>query len=182
MAPEVFAKTGYTWTVDWWSLGVVVYECIYGKRPFRGADNDLVQIAICNDDLHIPKHNLVTKKDLKVTEECASFLKGLLDRNIDTRLGCKKARFEEVMAHPWFAAYDWEKLDKKELDPEFVPNVRERLVVESAIMCWGFMADKTHSCPFSSSHSFHPPPPPSLKNQTLMPLMIWRKYCSTITH
>jgi serine/threonine protein kinase len=125
MAPEVFAKTGYTWTVDWWSLGIVVFECIFGKRPFRGADNDLVQVAICNDDLHIPKHNLVTKKDLRVSEECYTFLKGLLDRNIETRLGCKTARFEEIMAHPWFTSFDWEKLEKKELSPEFVPNVKK---------------------------------------------------------
>lgn len=54
MAPEVLAKRGYTYTIDWWSLGVCAYELLFGRRPFRGKTNaDLTQ-SITKDSLRFP--------------------------------------------------------------------------------------------------------------------------------
>ena len=55
MAPEILAKRGYTYTVDWWSLGVCAYELIFGRRPFRGKTNSDLTHSISKDPLRFPE-------------------------------------------------------------------------------------------------------------------------------
>lgn len=55
IAPEVLTKKGYTYTIDWWSLGVCAYELIFGKRPFRGKTNSDLTHAITRDSLKFPE-------------------------------------------------------------------------------------------------------------------------------
>lgn len=55
MAPEILAKKGYTYTVDWWSLGVCAYELIFGRRPFRGKTNSDLTHSIVKDHLRFPE-------------------------------------------------------------------------------------------------------------------------------
>ena len=55
MAPEILAKRGYTYTIDWWSLGVCAYELIFGRRPFRGKTNSDLTHSISKDSLRFPE-------------------------------------------------------------------------------------------------------------------------------
>jgi serine/threonine kinase 32 len=55
MAPEILAKRGYTYTSDWWSLGVCAYELLFGRRPFRGKTNTELTHAIAKDRLRFPE-------------------------------------------------------------------------------------------------------------------------------
>jgi serine/threonine kinase 32 len=55
MAPEVLAKRGYSCQIDWWSLGVVVYELIFGRRPFRGKTNSSLTESIQGEKLAWPE-------------------------------------------------------------------------------------------------------------------------------
>src|SRR5438105_891231 len=55
IAPEVLIKKGYTYTIDWWSLGVCAYELIFGKRPFRGKTNSDLTHAITRETLKFPE-------------------------------------------------------------------------------------------------------------------------------
>ena len=55
MAPEILAKKGYTYTVDWWSLGVCAYELVFGRRPFRGKTNSDLTHSISKDHLRFPE-------------------------------------------------------------------------------------------------------------------------------
>lgn len=55
MAPEILAKRGYTYTIDWWSLGVCAYELIFGRRPFRGKTNSDLTHSISKDALRFPE-------------------------------------------------------------------------------------------------------------------------------
>lgn len=55
-APEVLAKRGYFETVDWWSLGVVAYELLFGKRPFRGKTNSSLTQAILKEQMKFPEN------------------------------------------------------------------------------------------------------------------------------
>jgi serine/threonine protein kinase len=55
MAPEILAKRGYTYTIDWWSLGVCAYELILGRRPFRGKSNAELTSSISKEPLKFPE-------------------------------------------------------------------------------------------------------------------------------
>ncbi|KAJ3122467.1 hypothetical protein HK098_002805 [Nowakowskiella sp. JEL0407] len=121
MAPEVFGNHGYLWEVDWWSLGVVLYECLYGKRPFRGANNEAVTHSICRSDLIIPAINLLTKQPVVVSQEGISAIRGFLTRDCKQRLGCTPGGFEDLQKHPWFNGVNWEATERKLQQPPFVP-------------------------------------------------------------
>ena len=55
MAPEILTKRGYTYSIDWWSLGVCAYELIFGRRPFRGKTNADLTYSISHDPLKFPE-------------------------------------------------------------------------------------------------------------------------------
>ena len=139
MAPQVVGKTGYSWQVDWWSLGVTAYELLFKKRPFDGQTSEKMTNSILNDDLQFPEDartkcsdagisaicavgHLYTKSTVSPTNYCPQFL----DHNPNTRLGCRPhgQGFIDVQEHPWFSSIDWEKLQNKECQPPFVPDVR----------------------------------------------------------
>lgn len=54
-APEILSKKGYSYMIDWWSLGVCAFELIFGRRPFRGKTNSDLTHAISRDTLRFPE-------------------------------------------------------------------------------------------------------------------------------
>ncbi|KAI0312290.1 kinase-like protein [Amylostereum chailletii] len=125
MAPEMLdpARRGYSWHVDWWSLGVVAYELLWHKRPFDGTSAEKTQRSIAYDPIQVPPpHPDATPLS---PEGCGALL-GLLDRNPRTRLGCRSlsTSLHEIQTHPWFAPIPWRKLAAKQLDPPYVPNTK----------------------------------------------------------
>jgi serine/threonine kinase 32 len=117
MAPEVLRKKGYYDSVDWWSLGVLVYELLFGKRPFRGRTNGALTQAILHDDLRFPPD-----AEERVSPECIQAIQGFCTRDISKRLGCNADGFDGVRNHPWFAGIVWEALESKEAKPPFTPD------------------------------------------------------------
>jgi serine/threonine kinase 32 len=71
-APEVLAKKGYSYTIDWWSLGVCAYELLFGRRPFRGKTNSDLTHSIARDQLKFPED-----ADKVCSREGMSVLKGV---------------------------------------------------------------------------------------------------------
>ncbi|TPX52417.1 hypothetical protein CcCBS67573_g09875 [Chytriomyces confervae] len=120
MAPEIFAKTGYTFTIDWWSLGVMVYELAYGKRPFRGKNDDEVRYNIANSRI---KYNEDPK--LTISKECNDIIGGFLNRKLPERLGSKEMGGEsKILEHDWFKGYDWEMMKTGGGKPLYVPDAK----------------------------------------------------------
>ncbi|CAO3699077.1 unnamed protein product [Rhizopus stolonifer] len=115
IAPEVLLKRGYLASVDWWSLGVVCYELLFGRRPFRGKSNEALQQSIIHDTLEFPSQH-------KASEHAVHFIQSLLTRDVNARIGVGKQGFHRLTSHPWFAGLDWEKLRHEEIDPPFVPD------------------------------------------------------------
>jgi len=122
MAPEILAKKGYSYMIDWWSLGVCAFELTFGRRPFRGKTNSDLTHAISRDPLRFPEDS-----DSKCSKEGKMALKDLLTRNTEQRLGCKPnvEEIKDLRRHPWFRDIDWDSLESKEITPPFVPDAKK---------------------------------------------------------
>lgn len=116
IAPEVLQKRGYLTSVDWWSLGIVIYELLFGRRPFRGKSNEALQHAILHDNVQFPENH-------KVSPHAIDFINCLLTRDTKARIGVGKQGFQRLTQHPWFHDIQWELLESKQVEPPFVPDV-----------------------------------------------------------
>ncbi|KAG0367512.1 hypothetical protein BGX24_003197 [Mortierella sp. AD032] len=117
MAPEVLLRKGYFESVDWWSLGVVMFELLFGRRPFRGKSNDLLTNSILRDPLPFPEN-----VDDIISAPCLDVLSRLCERDVSKRLGCTPEGLDEFKQHPWFQNIEWDKLVTKEATPPFEPD------------------------------------------------------------
>lgn len=119
LAPEVLLdEAGYTKMVDFWSLGVLVFEMVCGWSPFYAEDTQQMYKNIAFGKVRFPRDAL--------SVEGRNFVKGLLNRNPKHRLGAE-GDAEQLKAHPFFADIDWVALGKKNLVPPFKPRLKHEL-------------------------------------------------------
>ncbi|KAF2864613.1 kinase C-like protein [Massariosphaeria phaeospora] len=114
LAPEVYEGKGYSCEVDWWSLGVLFYECIYNKRPFEASSHDSLAQKIIKGEPTFP----VTTPP--VTMPCLHAISSLLEKNRKKRIGA--IGFETFVDNPFFRPLDFSALERKEIDPVFIPS------------------------------------------------------------
>lgn len=112
MAPEIHQGLPYDSAVDYWSLGVVMYECLYGKNPFKGKSNAAVEQTVCSTDVEIS----VTEPP--VSPDCVQAMKQLLQRDP----GIRCCTLTELQALPFFVNLDWTKVVTGSSDPIFIPG------------------------------------------------------------
>jgi len=120
MAPEILARKGYTWHVDYWSLGVCVFELLFRQRPFESRSADKLTQAILRGSIKFP-----AKADELCSKQGQSLVLSLLDRNPKTRIACQSRErgMAEFKKHPWFADTKFDRLMEKEVQPPFVPDL-----------------------------------------------------------
>lgn len=111
IAPEILLGQKYSFSVDWWSFGVLVYEMLIGQSPFQGDDEDELFESIRSDTPHYPRW---------ITKESKSLLELLFERDPSRRLGV----VGDVRAHPFFRTINWSALEKREVNPPFKPKVK----------------------------------------------------------
>lgn len=115
LAPEVLLDDkGYTKMVDFWSLGVLVFEMCCGWSPFYAEDVQQMYKNIAFGKVRFPKDAL--------SPEGRNFVKGLLNRNPKHRLGAN-GDARELRAHPFFNDVDWALLAAKAIPPPFKPVI-----------------------------------------------------------
>ena len=115
LAPEVLLdEQGYTTMVDFWSLGVLVFEMCCGWSPFYADDTQQMYKNIAFGKVRFPRDAL--------SNEGRNFVKGLLNRNPKHRLGAVHDA-QELKAHPFFADTDWDAMMKKMVVPPFKPKL-----------------------------------------------------------
>ncbi|QIX00494.1 hypothetical protein AMS68_006011 [Peltaster fructicola] len=116
LAPELLHGHGYTKAVDWWTLGVLLYEMLTGLPPFYDENTNEMYRKILAEPLHFPGPEVVppAARDL---------LTRLLDRDATRRLGTNGA--SEIKAHPFFHSIDWRKLLDRKYEPTFKPSVAD---------------------------------------------------------
>uniref|UniRef100_A0A8D0VZ27 protein kinase C n=1 Tax=Sus scrofa TaxID=9823 RepID=A0A8D0VZ27_PIG len=122
LAPEVLTDTSYTRAVDWWGLGVLLYEMLVGESPFPGDDEEEVFDSIVNDEVRYPRF---------LSAEAISIMRRLLRRNPERRLGSSERDAEDVKKQPFFRTLGWDALLARRLPPPFVPTLSGRTDVSN---------------------------------------------------
>ncbi|XP_077834060.1 serine/threonine-protein kinase N1 isoform X8 [Macaca mulatta] len=122
LAPEVLTDTSYTRAVDWWGLGVLLYEMLVGESPFPGDDEEEVFDSIVNDEVRYPRF---------LSAEAIGIMRRLLRRNPERRLGSSERDAEDVKKQPFFRTLGWEALLARRLPPPFVPTLSGRTDVSN---------------------------------------------------
>uniref|UniRef100_A0A8H7Y1C6 non-specific serine/threonine protein kinase n=1 Tax=Psilocybe cubensis TaxID=181762 RepID=A0A8H7Y1C6_PSICU len=112
IAPEVIAAQGHTAAVDWWTLGILIYEMIYATTPFKGQERQ--------DTFHNIRYQTVQFRDTpKFSSAGKDCVARLLDKSERTRLGSKSGA-SEVKQHKWFAKTNWGLL--RNTRPPIIPS------------------------------------------------------------
>ena len=119
VAPEMLLGQGVNQACDWWALGVLLYEMISGFPPFT--DNDGHEMKTF---ANILKGQLEFRSGTYFSPNSRSLITGLLQVKVTSRLGYSKGGAEDLIAHPWFAHFDWDALVNLTLDPPWQPRVK----------------------------------------------------------
>ncbi|XP_054290402.1 serine/threonine-protein kinase N-like [Macrosteles quadrilineatus] len=114
LAPEVLTETSYTRAVDWWGLGVLIFEMLVGESPFPGDDEEEVFDSIVNDEVRYPRF---------LSLEAIAIMRRLLRKNPERRLGSSERDAEDVKKQAFFRSIPWEDLLLRRFKPPFVPTV-----------------------------------------------------------
>ncbi|KAL1642363.1 serine/threonine protein kinase, AGC [Diplodia intermedia] len=115
IAPEVIKGCGHTSAVDWWTLGILVYEMLYGTTPFKGKNRNATFANILRDDVPFPEGSGAPQ----ISNLCKSLIRKLLIKDEMRRLG-SRAGASDVKAHPFFRTTQWALL--RHMKPPMVPN------------------------------------------------------------
>ncbi|XP_063295365.1 serine/threonine-protein kinase N2-like [Pelobates fuscus] len=113
MAPEMVSGKPYTTSIDWWSLGAVIYIMLCGKYPFPG-DVRQVRYNIVYSTPHYPRF---------LTAEARSILRSLLNKDPEDRLGASENGAWDLKSHPFFEQIEWFALLFKSVRPPCVPSI-----------------------------------------------------------
>lgn len=117
IAPEILQEMLYGPSVDWWALGVLLYEMLSGHAPFEAENEDDLFESILNEEIVYASW---------LSKEAVNILKAFLTKNPARRLGCVASEGGEyaVTSHAFFTGIDWEKLNNKEMEPPFKPRIK----------------------------------------------------------
>lgn len=114
LAPEVLEDNDYGRAVDWWGIGVVMYEMMCGRLPFYNRDHDKLFTLILMEEVRFPR---------TLSAEATDLLAGLLAKDPAKRLGGGPEDAQQIMRHAFFISINWTDLMHKRIPPPFIPQV-----------------------------------------------------------
>jgi protein kinase X len=114
LAPEIIQSKGHGKSVDWWALGVLIYEMLAGYPPFYDENPFGIYQKILAGRVEYPRHIDQKAKDL---------VKKLLAQDRTKRLGCIKGGVNSVKTHKWFTKWDWDLTFNCGQPPPWKPEV-----------------------------------------------------------
>uniref|UniRef100_A0A8C6THQ5 Protein kinase C n=1 Tax=Neogobius melanostomus TaxID=47308 RepID=A0A8C6THQ5_9GOBI len=130
IAPEILRGEDYGFSVDWWALGVLMFEMMAGRSPF--------DIITDNPDMNTEEYlfQVILEKPIRIPRslsvKAASVLKGFLNKDPKERLGCQvQTGYTDLKSHTFFRSIDWDQLEKKQVTPPFQPQISDELGLEN---------------------------------------------------
>lgn len=115
LAPEIIQSKGHGKAVDWWALGILIYEMLSGYPPFYDESAYLIYTKVLAGKFDFPRHFDPYAKDL---------VKRLLTKDRTKRIGCLRDGVEDIKRHKWFRSVDWRKVILRQTATPFVPGFR----------------------------------------------------------
>lgn len=115
LAPEIIQSKGHGKAVDWWALGILIYEMLAGYPPFYDEHPFGIYEKILAGRIDFPKHFDIHAKDL---------IKRLLTADRTKRIGNLKNGAQDLRKHKWFRGLDWSSLEQKLMPAPIVPEVK----------------------------------------------------------
>ena len=115
LAPEVMCRQNHGVAVDYFAVGVIGYECMFGKRPYIGKNRKEIRDHILSKQIQIRKNEVPQGWTL----EAADFINKLIQRKPINRLGLNGP--QEVKEHVWFKDYNWDDLLNRKFSSPFIP-------------------------------------------------------------
>lgn len=116
IAPEVIWGKGHTSAVDWWTLGVFIYEMLFGITPFKGSTRNQTFSNILKNEVQFPDYN-------QTSNNCKNLIKKLLIKDESKRLGSHSGA-SEVKSHPFFKNTQWALLRNQK--PPMIPTINTK--------------------------------------------------------
>uniref|UniRef100_A0A8C4UQ97 protein kinase C n=1 Tax=Falco tinnunculus TaxID=100819 RepID=A0A8C4UQ97_FALTI len=124
IAPEILRGEEYGFSVDWWALGVLMFEMMAGRSPF--------DIITDNPDMNTEDYlfQVILEKPIRIPRflsvKASHVLKGFLNKDPKERLGCQpQTGFSDIKSHTFFRSIDWDLLEKKQTTPPFQPQITD---------------------------------------------------------
>jgi len=117
LAPEIVTGQGHGKGVDWWTLGVLIYEMLASVSPFYASDPLMMYRNIVRGKYKTPKY---------FSDEVADLVGSLLCRRATKRLGVINGGAEQIKNHPWFHDIDWDALAKNRYNAPHVPKISSK--------------------------------------------------------
>lgn len=115
LAPEVLEDNDYGRAVDWWGVGVVMYEMMCGRLPFYSKDHEVLFELILVEEIKFPA---------RLSEVAKALLSGLLQKDPAKRLGGGEGDAEDVKKHIFFESINFQELYDKKIDAPFKPDIK----------------------------------------------------------
>ncbi|CAD8132209.1 unnamed protein product [Paramecium octaurelia] len=116
VAPEIILKQNYGIAADYFALGVITHECMFGKRPCTETDLNQMRDQMLTKQVKIKRSQLPVDWSI----EAGDFINQLLQRKPENRLGALSP--DEVKNHQWLRNFDWNKLQSKEMVSPYQPK------------------------------------------------------------
>lgn len=118
VAPEIILNKGHDIGVDYWSLGVLIFELLTGDTPFVGSDPMSTYNCILKgiDAIDFPR---------KIPKVCSALIKRLCRENAVDRLGYQRGGIRDIQKHKWFEGFSWENLRNGSLEAPYIPRLKD---------------------------------------------------------
>eukprot|EP01083_Nonionella_stella_P085326 236565_1 len=133
LAPEIIRGGGHGVGVDYWTLGILLYEMLGSMPPFYDRDPTNIYRKICRSEPSFPAYFSNSAKDI---------IRKLLRKRATERLGCIAGGIRTIKKQAWFKGFDWKKLQKQEMKVPYKPRVKSETEISN------FRCKVVHEKPF----------------------------------
>ncbi|KAL3312583.1 hypothetical protein Ciccas_008819, partial [Cichlidogyrus casuarinus] len=119
IAPEILMYKGYGNGVDWWALGVLVYEMLCGASPFYADEVTEIYNNIIDAKVRFPR-------EPNFSRSARHLIKHLLEKDLTKRYGILHAGVADIRCHPWFSDLDWLSIFEGQIKAPFYPQINSK--------------------------------------------------------